>query len=246
MLGRNRILSRRRALSLFTVSLIVPARSQDILKPRKASGGGGGGGAVNFSDDFNRADSTSIGSNWTEANGDFGISSNTLRLNSGSFVENMAIWSGNATPNAYQYLKATIVNDAGGFISFLLRYENSSSPFYILYHDQNAGWEWYRYASVGGASTLIQSGDSGTFADGDSYGITIDGTGNSTVIRIWKNPTANTPVSASEWDSGDTTPELSLTNDPASPCDAGRYLGIGGSVSGASTAAFDNFYGGGS
>lgn len=69
----------------------------------------GGGGAA-FSDDFNRADSTSLGANWTEQTSDIEIFSNTFRIVSGSFVNTVAIFN-TATTTVNQYAQFSVTAD---------------------------------------------------------------------------------------------------------------------------------------
>ena len=80
-----------------------------------------------------------------------------------------------------------------------------------------------------------------TWANTDVAGITWTGTGDNTVIRIWKNPTGNTPDSATSWGS-DTTPDISFTANPgANAVDSGGGTGISATVD-SGTLILDNYY----
>jgi hypothetical protein len=234
-----------RLLTIYAViAALAGAQFFPFPGPGRAGTGGGGGSPAAFSDDFNRADSASLGANWTEAAGDQAIFSNGLRQVTASYGKIYTIYSGTPTNTVKQYLRVQFVDDGGEYPGVILRYQNSSSVFYSLSHDSNDLWEWYSCPNTTGSCTLIGTVDTGTFSDGQHFGLTIDGTGTSTVIRIWKSPTANTPVSATEWDSGDTTPDGSLAQDPASAADVGTYVGLTSAAGNANTVRMDNFFGG--
>lgn len=82
----------------------------------------------------------------------------------------------------------------------------------------------------------------GGIANNDTFGVTITGTGNGTIVRVWKNPTG-LPVSPSNWD-GDVTPDITFTNDPASPIDTGLYIGFAGASGGGNGREVYGFFGG--
>jgi hypothetical protein len=196
------------------------------------------------SDDFNRADSDSLGSNWTEANGDCDIVSNMLVPITGSFTNNLAVYTGQAL-NADQYVKIQFGNAQTQYPIVIFRYTDASSPFYVLFIDgSNGTWDWYRFANATDSGTSIQSGVTiGTLLSGsDNASFTIEGTGTSTVIRAWKNTTADAPGSASLWDGSG--PAGSATNDPASPVNSGSYVGCGAQQGTASWNAINNFWAG--
>lgn len=226
--------------TLLALLLCLPLAAQIIIIMKKPSGGGA---PAAFSDNFDRADSADLGANWTQSAGAMAIFSNGLRQSTASYGRIFTIYN-TPTTTVQQYIKVQFVNDGGEYPGIVLRYQDGSSGFYALYHDPSAVWEWSHYAGVGGSSTLIGTVDTGTFTDGDTYGITIAGVGASTVIRIWKNPTANTPVSATEWDSGDTTPEGTLADDPSSAADVGTLVGLTAAAGSANAVRLDSFFGG--
>jgi len=69
-------------------------------------GAGSGGSTIVASDNFNRADSSDLGANWTIAEDDIEVSSNTAARNEDSFA--VAYWSANVFNNN-QYSKAQVV-----------------------------------------------------------------------------------------------------------------------------------------
>lgn len=199
---------------------------------------------ASFSDDFNRADSDSLGANWTEAVGDADIFSNTLRLSTGSFGNIVAVYSGTACDGVDQYVKVALTNPQG-FPQIILRYTNASSELYVLELDASSDTvTWYHRATPDASGTQIGSPLSVAFTEADIIGVTITGTAANTDIRIWVNPTG-LPTAADNWD-GDTTPDGSwLTTDPgANAVDQGTLVGIGGQQNLADTVRLDDFFGG--
>src|SRR3989344_5949066 len=64
---------------------------------------------VPATDNFDRADATSLGSNWTQIGGANGISRNKVRTNASGFQSDVAYWNANSF-NADQYAQITITN----------------------------------------------------------------------------------------------------------------------------------------
>lgn len=200
---------------------------------------GGGGGLASFSDDFDRADSDSLGANWTEADGDIDIFSNTARLSEGGFGENFAIYSATACTTVNQFVRLTIVI-ATGYPQIPLRYTNSSSPFYFL-EFSGSSVDWYHKSQIGGTSTQINAAPGSiSITDGTVIGMSVEGTGASTVVKIWINPTSGSPDDPTSWGAATVT----FTDNPASPVDTGGYVGIGGVQGSADSLRYNNFYGG--
>lgn len=196
-----------------------------------------------FSDDFNRANGDSLGSNWTEARGDTDISSNTMALQSHSVNP----YTGAATLGLNQYIKATISEGAGdNYPTYFFRYTNAASRFYGIQFSLAPSATpvgWRVWTDVNNEAASIQEAAL-SFSSGDTIGVTLAGTGNDTTVRFWLNPTGDRPDSSTSW-GGDTSPDLSLTNNPgANAVDTGNYVGLGGYTSGAGTTIFDNFFGG--
>lgn len=201
-----------------------------------------GGGGVNVSDDFNRANSASLGANWTEAAGDTSIVSNTAETQTGGFGEVVNIYSATSLNTVNQYIRFTVASGSSSVPMAIFRYTNSASPFYsIQLDDINDLAEWIRHASIGGATTTIASTALTQSAASTTYGITMTGTGTSTEIRIWVNPTGNIPDSATSW-GGDSTPDVSFTTDPGSPVNTGNLVGFGGFTS--TNMNFNEWFGG--
>jgi hypothetical protein len=218
------------------------AMGQQIVVVKKKAGGGG---LAAFSDDFNRADSDSLGANWTE-HGDMDILSNTLSVATTSYAWTFAIYATDVTTIS-QYAYVTFPAGADEYPQVVFRFTNDSSPFYHVEVDGYIGLvKFFQRSSLGGTSTQIGSDGStgGGAIAGQSYGFTITGTGASTAVRVWKNPTGTTPTSATNW-GGDTTPDAVWTTDPGGlAVNTGLKVGIGGQNGSANRVRFDFWAGG--
>lgn len=206
---------------------------------------------ASFSDNFNRADNDDLGANWTEIDTDLDIVSNALSMITGGGAATSAIYTGTATNGVDQYVSVDITWLATNtFPVIILRYTDASSHLYGIECDYycTCYWKHYAtYANIGGGNTIGDATDigGGCHTAPRKLGVTIAGTGDDTVVRVWYAPTATTPVSATEWDSGDSTPDVAWTTNPgANAVDTGNYVGLGGSQTTASQTSFDNFFGG--
>ncbi len=198
------------------------------------------------SDDFDRPNNVSLSSNWTEAYSDQGILSNKLALTTSEYVKNLAIFSGSATASTDQYVKAAVYSTvAGGYPEMVFRYTNSLSSYYAIEFNVDGDTAlWRRYATASGVPDNISASTAMTITSGDVFGITVSGTGTNTVVRVWRNPTGNSPNSATDW-GGDSSPDLTFIDDPATPVNSGTYAGVGGYMDyGAANGSisFDNFF----
>jgi len=206
-----------------------------------------GGGLASFSDDFIRADSDSLGSNWTEIAGDIDIVSNQANAPATfDFSEKAAVYTGTACTTVDQYVKVTFPSSGAANTrpGIIVRFTNSSSPYYEI-RFQMAGpgstINWYVMATAGGSETLVDFVSSFDDTLPGTVGLTVSGTGTSTVINLWNNPSANAPTSDSLWDGSG--PTASLTGNPASPVDTGNYAGIAG-IGSSGAITWSAFFGG--
>lgn len=203
-------------------------------------------GGSSFSDAFTRADSASLGANWTEGAGDASIASNTLSLQGEGYVENSMFYSGTACTTVNQYVKVTLTTlTPDAYPEVLFRVTAAGSPCYSVFlwatEDQIT---FVRKPTLGdNVYTTIQTVTSISISAGQAWGLTITGTGTAVVLRGWANPTGAAPTSASNW-GGDTTPEFTCTDDPGTPVDTGSYVGIGGEQNLAGYIVLDDFSGG--
>ncbi len=208
----------------------------------------GGGGGVTLSDDFNRANNANLGANWSILSGTIAIDANEASITSTAWAE--VVHAHNTSlASANGYIKVTlIINDSepnNNYPAVFFRVTNASSPMYgVFFWDFENSMTFIRKATAADASFQDVQAVAHTVANGQTWGVTWTGSGNDVVVRCWLNPTANAPVSASEWDSGDTTPEVSFSNNPTTPVDSGNFIGIGGEPRVSGVSEFDNLYAG--
>lgn len=210
-------------------------------------------GGQAFSDSFTGT-SGNPSANWTEyGGGHWELSSNTLLMNYLTTDEFIA-YTGQALDTGDQYIRIKFVEAQGStynrYRGVIFRWTNSTSPFYLLMFYWNGSNQVVSLQYLGNISLSGQTqvGDEIVLTQGagDVFGCTLEGTGTGTKWRVWKNPTATTPVSASEWDSGDTTPDAyDVVIDPGvNAVDAGAYIGIYAYGASSNYSSFDDFYGG--
>lgn len=218
-------------------SIIVAARSQARSYTNNAVASG-----VSFTDNFNRADSSSLGANWTEINGDLQIIGNTLQ-NASVSVNDSAVYN---TPvnTVNQYVKFKIIDDSSlRTCKAILRYTDASSPFYVVECDaQFDTVEWFRVATATFGTVASVQSVSQAITSGDTVGVVVSGTGTSTVVAFWLNPTGAAPTSATLW--GGAAPTQTFTNDPANAVDTGSKVGVCINSGSAPGQKLDDFSGG--
>ena len=238
-------------LLAFCVSISGAGITDQMRRVIAAKNAGGASGA-SFSDLFNRSSSDSLGANWTETVGDADIINDTqMVLTSDGWNVAVIIYSGTSTTTNNQYVGFDFVGTYGESrqAEVILRYVNETTNYYALVFvgTDPCRWSWHNVdPEAVSTPTQIATNDMESCADGDSYHVTITGTGANTDIRIWKNQTSNTPISATEWDSADTTPDASFTTtDPGvNAVDSGSKVGVMTESFFADSFILDNFFGG--
>lgn len=193
-------------------------------------------------DDFNRADSDTLGSKWTEVVGDTDIVSNAASFQSTSFSKCFSIYSAQSCTTINQYAKFMVTFSAQCYVGIIFRYTDASSAFMGLQVGSTEDTAFWTYYSNSTATSVDVTSGAITVNSGDTFGVTITGTGTNTIVRVWRNITANAPTSASLWDG--TAPTLEFTTNPPNPVDTGFTVGIEGYTSAAGTSQLDNFYAG--
>ena len=195
------------------------------------------------SDDFNRADSGSLGSSWTEVEGDWEIDTNRLQPLSGTHAPNRLEYSGQnlSTINQYAAIKLSTWTGADSQATIIFRYTDNSSSYYRLFAGTEAGG--VAWGLLGGGEDDDIAAGSLSFSSGDVFAATIEGRYNNTVIRIWKNPTATTPTSYNTW--GTNSPDLVLTNTSlVNSVETGNKVGLYSNFNNAGEVFLDDFYAG--
>jgi hypothetical protein len=185
------------------------------------------------SDNFNRANNVDIGFNWAECQSTgLIVNANQLYFTNFSAYE-MAFWQTNRF-KADQYIGFNIVSVTGApLFYFFFRYTSFELPYYSLVFDTTgAGTITWYHCTAGdfNAATFTQIGTSAWPAAWTGYnmplGITLEGAGNNTVIRIWVN-TTGLPSATDNWN-GDTTPDITFTQNPpvTKNVDTGEIVGL--------------------
>jgi hypothetical protein len=200
-----------------------------------------------ITDIFNRADNTDLGANWTEDAGTaLAISTNQLAGNPGGGT--LIARHNTATDSATQYVKIKLVEigTTSHSVGVLIRSPaGTTGDSYAIEFDGSGAANWYYYLSQAYHES-IQSTAGGQFADGDTAGITVQGTGNSTVVKIWKNPTNNCPVDANNWDAVSDAADYTLDADNTHlVADTGTSVAVFVYGTAGTTLILDDFYAGG-
>jgi hypothetical protein len=238
-------------LAALSLSAILASNSPIIQTPARNVAPAGGGGAVNLSYDFTGADNAEWNTaTFTEVDGNVNILSNEGRFVEGGF-DSILVVTDTPTSTIDQYQRFVLKTIPGNsYLQAVFRYTDSSSPFYVVQIDiGNSFAGWYRYANLSdyqaGTSSTIKSDVAlpASLVANEPVAITLTGTGTSTVVRIWRNPTGNTPTAANNW-GGDTTPDLEFTDDPASAVNTGGVMGLGIYQNTANAQRIDDWYAG--
>ena len=197
----------------------------------------GGGSPQSFSDDF-----SGDLSDWTVIEGSHSIVGGEMRLGTASYSPNIFQYSATACDGVNQYIKFSM--DAQNYPQIYFRFTDGSSPFYILaFSVSNDEITFIRTDDSTDATPDTFATRSHEISTGDeTYGVTMEGTGTDVTIRVWYEPTADAPTSASLWDAG--APDLTVTENPTTPVDTGNYLGMGGAQASAGNIYLDDFFGG--
>ncbi|MGW0837586.1 hypothetical protein [Streptomyces prunicolor] len=109
---------------------------------------------ASFSDDFDRADSTSLGANWVEVSGDWSIISN--QLSSGNAGGTIILRAAGVMSGNDHYAQVTMAATAAVSHGLWIRGNSNISQGYLF---RNDGSSWNLFYVVGGSFTVI-----GTYA----------------------------------------------------------------------------------
>lgn len=142
------------------------------------------GGAQKYTDAFTRADSTNIGTDWTEVSGDWTIVSNQLNQN-GSGANIWARWntdldtSNNYTQSTLSYTTGVSTNNHGT----VCRYSSSANTGYLIYC-LGTGLTYASKVVTGTKTDLTSSGWIGRyFAANDVMRVEADGSSVRTLVN---------------------------------------------------------------
>ena len=200
-----------------------------------------------YSDNFNRADSGTPGASWNENVAGVAIIDNELGFTA-TGAWSSVVWTQPVAVSC-QYQKATLWRnpDTSVLAGMLFRCSNTTNgSCYRIVFDTNTdgiGWDNVPNMTDPTNQTTIATAAMG-MTPGDTWGVTVELLGNNTVVRIWKNPTG-LPTRANNWN-GDTTPDVTFTQNPATPRDAGTFLGLTAAPLEAGVdLGWENWFGGG-
>lgn len=215
-----------------------------------AAGASSASSVNSFSDGF-AADTIA---DWTnvQAGLQWAISGGTLNvtLSSGTDVSGMRVYNKTACGSATQYIKyklaAVGVNGVSGIV---LRSGITTGYCYRLSgpYSGTMYWERISYNGTGGNDVASQAI---TLAAGDTLAVTVQGTGTSTVLKIWKNATNSAPYNKDNWDSSSDPADYTLTDTgnvlATNPANSGGYVGLASYLPGSGhSVTLDDFFGGG-
>lgn len=179
-------------------------------------------GSTTLTDDFNRANG-SLGADWTEEIGNFGVVSNQAWALDESFSRNTAV---HVTPldGVDHYVRIRAHISASAYPGVVFRYVDDASGHYVVDWDEDQIY-WSYYPDIGGAARNIINGAAIAFTSGNYVGITVIGTGAATRVRIWLDTTAAAPdAGGTTWDSA--APDINQLVDGGPYADAGTMVGI--------------------
>ena len=176
-------------------------------------------------------------SKWTQDSGTWSISAGQLQ-ETAITDEGTIRYTDAETPTISQYAKVKVVqfNEYGGLA---FRCAGSSYYYSVDFHVASGQCFWRVLSYPATWDENVESHWDLSFSDNDTIGAEVTGTGNSTVVKIWKNPSGDTP---SEWGSEG----LNFTNNPTNAADSGKYIGIVDYNGAGETAIYDDFSGGSS
>jgi hypothetical protein len=151
------------------------------LTPTPTSTPGGGGGS--FSDDFNRADSTDLGSSWTEVAGDLVVSGNTLKNAplAGNHMAVVATLAG-ATQTAGADF-TSVDNNLGPRFGVVLRF-HGPDDYYLLYRQVGGSSRLLISRFVGGVETILAFASIANPARNVPFHITGHATGTTLTLEL--------------------------------------------------------------
>ena len=174
-------------LAISVVLLCVPL----LMAPNVIQGTGAPAGWTTISDNFNRADSTNLGSDWNEANGDWEIESNQVDNNVSGAQSGSVIWVTDQV-NARHY--GCIVNVTGGNthggIKLRVQETADTSDSYVV-RWQSTNFVQARHCNGTSCSTF-GGNQSHTIHSGDDLCAEVRYTGVDTEFLLWDSPTDTT------------------------------------------------------
>jgi hypothetical protein len=197
---------------------------------------------VTITDDFDRADSATLGANWTISVGSIGITNNQAIQITEGYGQILAKCA-TETSSVTQYGKVTLDGSqalgSGIYPQILLRVNGTAECYAVEARPNEDQIVWLVYTNTTGGNATTIASAAATVATNSTWGATISGTGTSTTIRVWIDPT-NTPATADSWD-GDATPTVTFTDNPANEANTGKGVGVAVYASNLGYVRLNNF-----
>lgn len=185
---------------------------------------------VSFSDDFERDNAATLGSNWTDVAGGHSISINSARSVLPGFAKNVSIYN-QQTNTLNQFIKITYISNGavGSFVGPVFRYKDANSGVYII-DWSSAALYWGYYPDMatvsGGDQRNIINGAAFAPTTGQAVASTMLHTGANTRLRIWLNATGTVDAGGVTWNG--VNPDINQLIDAGLSADEGKGLGIDG------------------
>ena len=198
--------------------------TDEIVTNNSTQGGAPAGeGSADFSDDFTGADLSA----WNGLASSFTLDTGADNVY-GSSGDNLAAMSyGTNSAGVNQYVHFPCSDVAKGCGAVLRSTGTGSDGFYAVYWYSGPGpWYWERWTNSG-YDTDCDTTASCAPSNGEDVGVTIQGTGNDTVVKIWNNPTNNYAYDVNNWDSASDAADCTFTGNPVSAEDTGLQVGLG-------------------
>jgi len=168
------------------------------------------------------------------------------RLNcttAGSGDYNHSVYTSGGGASANMWVKAQIGWSGSSpklTYGITLRRSTVASPVYLIMFalgtDTTASWRYWADDGTTAPVTIADLTGCGSFSVGDYIGARVTGTGNDTVLDLWKNPSGSDP---DDWGAACATD----TTDPGTAVDSGVYGGVYCRATSATsvTGYWDNF-----
>lgn len=215
------------AMLVFTGTYVYADTVVVVGQPAAAPAGG-----PEISDDFGSiADwDTSWGA------GTWGITANELVHTTDNGFDEGLIHHDDTVSTTDMYVKVKFADHEVNENGLLLRVESAAGDFYQVsfYSNDQIWWSewtgtsWQRNCQ--GAETLA-------LTDDDEVGLTMCGATTNTLVKIWKNPTADMPDSCTSWDSGGEDVAMQCSSGSDHP--TGTLVGLKSTTD--ASIAFDDF-----
>lgn len=182
----------------YTPQLFMPpVQPRRVAPPAASSGGGGGPVSTLFSDDFNRADSTTLGNNWVEVTADWAIVSNTLRVSSTAFGDYVINTTSLGTAD-YEVQAVLITVGTVPVIRVIGRYVDTNNYYAVRWADTNSGL----FKRVGGVETDLGAWPADSITSGDTVKLSMQGTTIKAYVNGVQKASVTDSAFASEGDFG--------------------------------------------